>query len=241
MSLVEPSYEVTNQPMPAPPVEPQPQENPAEEYISTDPADPYFNSLMTTAFHSASTQYDFSSAFVGSNDFVNKVSQMAYYGESEKYNELISCKGPFQYSDKTSLVNKAFRYGWTSLMYTCWNGNRDFFNNLFVNYIIDVNKKSQEGFTALHLACIRKNLELIIPLIRYGADINIKDDYDYFPLDYLKQYPIDTNEIRKEYLIYQNWKRRKFFAIVYNNLIKSNYRHNIFEIEDLTRTIVSFL
>ena len=117
MSLVEPSYEVTNQPMPAPPVEPQPQENPAEEYISTDPADPYFNSLMTTAFHSASTQYDFSSAFVGSNDFVNKVSQMAYYGESEKYNELISCK----LCDRPTPKGEIERWGKCTF---CWRINK---------------------------------------------------------------------------------------------------------------------
>ena len=242
MSLVQSSHEITNQPIPAPPIEPQPpQPSENEEYISTDPAHPYFNSLKTTAFHSASTQYEFSSSFIGCNDYINQLSRMAYYADCENYNKIVSTEAPYMSKDKDKLTNRGFRYGWTALMYTCWGGNRKFFDNLFANYNIIINKQCQEGFTALHLACIRKNIELIIPLIKHGADITILDDYDYCPLDYLTQYPINVNEIKNEFIKEQNWKRRKFFMSVYNNIMKCDYRHPIFEKEELIRTITSFV
>jgi ankyrin repeat protein len=45
-----------------------------------------------------------------------------------------------------------------------------------VNSIEFVNKQQNDGYRALHFAVLNQNLELIYILIRYGAEINYKDN-----------------------------------------------------------------
>ena len=48
-----------------------------------------------------------------------------------------------------------------------------------------LNKRTPEGLTALHLACIYANIEMVAILARYGADASINDTDDVSPLHWI--------------------------------------------------------
>lgn len=47
-----------------------------------------------------------------------------------------------------------------------------------------VNIANKKGHTALHFAAKRDDLDTIILLLKYGADLNLKDECDMKPIDF---------------------------------------------------------
>jgi ankyrin repeat protein len=50
------------------------------------------------------------------------------------------------------------------------------------------NRQNRFGNTALHYACINNNLEIVKELLNANADVNILDNDEYYPIDYVYRY-----------------------------------------------------
>ena len=143
------------------------------------------NIMTTRAFHSASTQFDFVST--DNTDFDNS----CIYGDECVFDKL--------YDNIENTENKRLHYGLTPIMFAVWNQNTVFFYHLLNNYNVNFNLTNNYGQTILHLVCMRKMIEYIEPLVIRGADIYTRDTYGYSSLDYLTNYPINTENIIRLY------------------------------------------
>lgn len=69
------------------------------------------------------------------------------------------------------------------LMYTVIFANNRKHMKEYIDYLltngVDINSKNVYGNTALHLACLKSDLEMVKYLIKSGAYINVVDNYGY--------------------------------------------------------------
>lgn len=198
--------------------------------------DNYFYAMMLNAFHTASTQAEFgmyTSYNNTHNYFITDFEKCCNFGDENIFDRLVN--------NPDNSPNKRFKYNWTPIMRSTWNGNNIFVIHLLNNYKLDLNLKTNDGFTVLHLACMRKHIDYIENFIKKGADIYITDDYGYIPFDYLKDYPVDKEPFYKAYKKELIWKEKKNFLIFITQLIKNRFHHIIFTVEELYKTITSFL
>ena len=57
--------------------------------------------------------------------------------------------------------------------------------DILIKYGVKINEQDNDGYTALHYACLHEcNTSIILRLIRNGADENIKNNYDMIQMDY---------------------------------------------------------
>jgi ankyrin len=63
------------------------------------------------------------------------------------------------------------RYGYTALHIASMNNHRDIVELLLSMLVINIDQKGDEGMTALHLACRKGNLEVVLLLLDYNANL----------------------------------------------------------------------
>ncbi|XP_051534292.1 ankyrin repeat domain-containing protein SOWAHB-like [Myxocyprinus asiaticus] len=96
---------------------------------------------------------------------------------------------------------KDFMSGFTALHWAVKCGNFEMVCRIVdlsrkSDRVVDVNAKSHGGYTPLHIAAIHSQLNLIDPLVQYGANRNLRDNYGKKPYYYLpKEVPRELRQL----------------------------------------------
>jgi ankyrin repeat protein len=69
-------------------------------------------------------------------------------------------------------------YGWTPLMRAGFENRTSVVKLLLQHDRVDINRRGENGLTALHLAATQGHVEIVRLLVEHGADPNIKDNFD---------------------------------------------------------------
>ncbi|XP_051960165.1 ankyrin repeat domain-containing protein SOWAHB-like [Xyrauchen texanus] len=99
---------------------------------------------------------------------------------------------------------KDFMSGFTALHWAVKCGNIEMVCRIVdlsrkSDRVVDVNAKSHGGYTPLHIAAIHSQLNLIDPLVQYGANRNLRDNYGKKPYYYLpKEVPKELRQLLGE-------------------------------------------
>jgi len=80
-------------------------------------------------------------------------------------------------------VNTQDVYGWTPLMRSVWEQRSEVVRSLLSHDAIDLDRKDEQGATALHHAAARGNPETVKQLLKYGATSEAKDFGGMTPID----------------------------------------------------------
>lgn len=67
-----------------------------------------------------------------------------------------------------------------------------------VEKVADINYQNEDGYSALHLACLHRDLEAILLLIQNGASLDIQTTKGFTPLELLFLAPNETKDILDE-------------------------------------------
>ena len=86
---------------------------------------------------------------------------------------------------------------------------------ILISHNAKVNIKDTKGFTPLHRAAIKNNIEVVRELILAGGDLHILDNFSKMPIDYIID-PIIKKQIEKIFM----WRKSKIplFAYKFSNL-----------------------
>lgn len=83
--------------------------------------------------------------------------------------------------------NQGDVYAWTPLMRAAYENRPGIVELLATRDNTRVNQRGENGVTALHLAVLQGNVDIVKLLLAQGADPEIKDNSDRTPLDFAKQ------------------------------------------------------
>lgn len=93
--------------------------------------------------------------------------------------------------------NQADVYSWTPLMRSVYENRTGIARLLLESGLIDVNQPGENGVTALHLAVLKGNEDIVNLLLAGGADPHVADHSGRTALDYARK----NNNLRIESLI----------------------------------------
>ena len=221
-----------------------PEPAPIDSYISEN--ENYKRSMYLNAWHTASTQAEIGGSqyhiprsvkIQYTNQYPNFISDFeksCIHGDERIFDNLI-----YQYN-----VNYKFRFDWTPVMKSCWNGNYVFLEYILKKYPkINLDSKTIDGFTVLHLAFMRKHINICYLLVDSGASIFIKDNYGLFPLDYLNGYPDEleiSNLVVSKYKKNFVWCKIRNFVFFIHHVKNNNQITSVFHNRDVLKHIMSF-
>ena len=83
---------------------------------------------------------------------------------------------------------------------------------LLLERVADIHSRNRCERTPLHMACMRGYTDIVLALVRAGADTLTKNKNDETPLDYAKSEEIKAALIREREK-YLAWTRRKAFMM----------------------------
>lgn len=106
----------------------------------------------------------------------------------------------------------------------------------------DINTKNQFGHTALHMSCMKDDIERVKILLKAGADLNVQDDKGTTPImQAAKKMNVELIKILMEYhpdLAIKNYDGKTVMGImkdIYNEYI--HYNEKIREINEIIKIL----
>ncbi len=106
----------------------------------------------------------------------------------------------------------------------------------------DINTKNQFGHTALHMSCMKEDIERVKILLQAGADLNVQDDKGITPImQAAKKMNVELIKILMEYhpdLAIKNYDGKTVMGIIkdiYNEYV--HYGEKIKEINEIIKIL----
>jgi hypothetical protein len=95
---------------------------------------------------------------------------------------------------------------------------------ILIDFKACIEVKDHQGWTPLHTAVIKKEIETAKFLLKAGADLTVKDFFDKTPIDYC-----ENLKVAKELEVYFCWNRSKSLVFLYHHSKYSQLPAHVFK------------